>query len=253
MADGEGPWGGQSTPPPKEKPKPKPRSAVWMLLVVLAGFALGVMALSAAFPGRVSEWKDWDPVLRSGAVLAIVATSLFARRLPLAHVVKSGLVWAGIAGVLLLGYAYRDVALDAWLRVRAAVVPGYAVATAAREMVLNRDENGAFYAVGQVNGQPVAFLIDTGASDIVLSPADARRLGVDLDALTFDSPYETANGEGKGAAYRVRSLSLGDIHLSDVDVSINQAPMRTSLLGMAFFKRLKGFRIEGDRLILTWR
>jgi aspartyl protease family protein len=252
MADGEGPWGGRSKPPPAP-PKEKSRSAGWVLVVVLAGFALGVLALSAAFPGRVSEWKDWDPVLRSGAVVAIVATSLFARRLPLAHVVKSGLAWTGIACVLLLGYAYRDVASDAWLRVRAAVVPGYAVATAGREMVLNRDENGAFYAVGQVNGQPVAFLIDTGSSDIVLSPADARRLGIDLDALKFDSPYETANGEGKGAAYRVRSLSLGDIRLSDVDVSINQAQMKTSLLGMAFFKRLKGFRIEGDRLILTSR
>jgi aspartyl protease family protein len=209
--------------------------------------------LSAVFPGRLSSGEDWDFLLRSMAVLVIAASALLAvRRQPLTHMVRNGLVWLGIFGALLLGFAYRDVASDAWSRIRSTIVPGYAVATAAHQTIVSRDADGSFYAIADVNGVPVNFLIDTGASDIVLSPADAKRLGLDLQALKFDYTYETANGIGRGAPYLVNTLTLGDIDLSDVKVSINQAPMRASLLGMAFFKRLSGFRIEGDRLILTW-
>ena len=97
------------------------------------------------------------------------------------------------------------------------------------------------------------FLIDTGASDTVLSPMDAQRLGIDLAALDFSRVYLTANGNGRGAPYRLMDLAIGPIALSDVAVSINQAPMDESLLGMSFLRRLKSFEVQGRRLYLRWQ
>jgi aspartyl protease family protein len=119
-------------------------------------------------------------------------------------------------------------------------------------MIVTESPGGSYLVYGKVNGTTVPFLIDTGASDIVLSPGDARRIGIDMDALSFDHVYETANGQGRGAPYQVASLQVGDIVFKDVSVSINDANMRTSLLGMSFLRRLKSFGFENHQLVLRW-
>ena len=107
--------------------------------------------------------------------------------------------------------------------------------------------------VGRVNGQPVRFMVDTGASETVLAPEDARRLGVDLSSLTFDHPSETANGKGFGAAYGARAGGGADVRLTDFPMQINRAPMSSSLLGLSFLNRLASFEIRDRKLYLKWR
>ena len=116
--------------------------------------------------------------------------------------------------------------------------------------MLGQDASGGYSVIGEVDGQKVNFMVDTGASDIVLSPADAKRLGVDEAKLDFARQFETANGIGQGAAYTVSSLVVGPITFHKVEVSINRAPMSSSLLGMAFLKRLKSFEVKDGRLYL---
>ena len=96
------------------------------------------------------------------------------------------------------------------------------------------------------------FLVDTGASDIVLSPSDAKRLGVDVAQLQFTQDYETANGVGRGAPYTIERLTVGPVLMTVVPASINQTPMESSLLGMTFLKRLDGFEVRGRKLYLRW-
>jgi aspartyl protease family protein len=118
---------------------------------------------------------------------------------------------------------------------------------------LSESEGGNFYVFGTVNGTPIRFLIDTGASDIVLSPSDARLIGIPTENLDYSRIYGTANGVGHGAMATVSRLTVGPISFSDVPVSINQAPMDSSLLGMTFLRRLKSFSIRNHRLYLRWR
>ena len=99
----------------------------------------------------------------------------------------------------------------------------------------------------------VRFAVDTGASDIVLSPADARRAGIDVDALTFDKETTTANGLGHGASVVLASLTLGPIHLTNVRATVNQAGLDRSLLGMAFLRRMKSVSFADHTLTLRWR
>ena len=122
------------------------------------------------------------------------------------------------------------------------------------QLAIERDDReGGFLIVGQVNGQRVRFLIDTGATDTVLSPDDARRLGVPVDSLAYDHLTETANGTGRAADWTAERLDVGAIRLDNFEMSVNQAPMSTSLLGMSFLSRLESFEVRGRRLILKWR
>ena len=138
------------------------------------------------------------------------------------------------------------------MRLRSAVIPGYPLESGSHEMVLSEGEGGSYFVYGDVNGTRVRFLIDTGASDIVLSPSDADRIGIDRSSLDFGGRYETANGIGHGAHFVVDRLAVGNILMSDIPVSINQAGMSSSLLGMTFLRRLKSFRFSQHKLYLNW-
>jgi aspartyl protease family protein len=107
--------------------------------------------------------------------------------------------------------------------------------------------------MGQVNGAPVRFAIDTGANGVLLAPADAARAGIDPDGLKFSAPGETANGVGYMAPVTLDKLAVGQISLANVPAAIDKAPMSSSLLGMAFLKRLESFEVKGDQLTLRWR
>jgi len=250
-SDSEGPWGRAEPAAPIRRPVRRPPSRrAWLWIGLIAATGAGVYALSQAVPGPPSH-DDWFDVVYGLGLVALVSRGLVFGRGRLGEMGRSLGVWAAIALVLGLGYAFRGELLSVGERLRSELLPGYAVKSGAHAVAVAQSASGAFEVVGEVNGAPVRFVIDTGASDIVLSPADARRLGVDLAALHFDQPHGTANGVGYGAAYRVDSLSVGPIRLTGTPVTINQAPMEESLLGMAFLKRLSSYEFRGRRLVLT--
>ncbi len=129
-------------------------------------------------------------------------------------------------------------------------------ATSARDdawqYVVEAGPHGHFSIEAEINGVPVTFLVDTGATEIVLTLADARRLGFDPQRLEFSQRFRTANGDVRGAPVRLRELRIGQFSLYDLDASVNSAPLPVSLLGMSFLDRLHGYRVEDRRLILEW-
>jgi aspartyl protease family protein len=228
------------------------RHLVWIGLIVAGG--LGIWELSRLFPGALSNTADQGYFLRLCVMVGIVASGIaYSRRFTARETVRNIAIWAGIAAVLIFGYTFYHQIQDAAVDARAALTPGYPVAVNADTIVLNENADGDFIAIGEVNGTTVKFLVDTGASDIVLSPDDAARIGIDLSRLSFTGRYETANGEGRGARYTVDRLQIGPVKFFDVPVSINQAKMSASLLGMAFLKRMKSFEMKGRKLTLRWR
>ena len=132
-------------------------------------------------------------MLRLVAILAVLSSGLlFIRQVNLKQTMRNILMWVGIMGVLALGFAYQEPLRDAVLRLRSGLIPGYPVQTGTHEMVISESEGGNYLVYGIVNDARVRFLIDTGASDIVLSPSDAKRAGIDFSLLNFDHRYETA-------------------------------------------------------------
>jgi clan AA aspartic protease (TIGR02281 family) len=120
------------------------------------------------------------------------------------------------------------------------------------EYVVQPGAGGHYVVEATVNGAPLTFLVDTGASDIVLTMADAERLGLHPGSLHFTQRFATANGEVRGAPVVLREIRVGQFSLFDVPASVNEAPLRVSLLGMSFLQKLNGYAVENGRLILRW-
>jgi aspartyl protease family protein len=117
--------------------------------------------------------------------------------------------------------------------------------------VLRAAADGHFYANATVDGVPVRFLVDTGASSIALSAEDARRLGFDPERLHYFLPVTTANGTALAARVTLGDVRLGSIAFANVAAAVmSPGALDRSLLGMSFLDRLAGFEIAGDRLIL---
>lgn len=223
-------------------------------IALIAAVLLGVWELSRLFPNSIGDSMDEAHFTRNLLLLVLIASGLLtSRRFGFKESVRNIAVWTGIAAALLIGYVYYPALEEVFENVRAELIPGYPVNTGNGEMVFAKDRSGDFLIIGAANGEPVKFLVDTGASDIVLSPDDAQRIGVDTAKLVYDRTSETANGEGRGAAYTLGELQVGDMKLFNVPVTINQTKMHNSLLGMAFLSRMKSFEFRGSKLYLRWR
>ncbi len=245
---GHGPWGPERPPAPQPR-RLRVRPGAWVWLALIAGASALVLALTILVPGQTPGAQDNFEVLRLVGLAALVSSGLLTlRRIDLGKAARGAVAWAAILIVLVLGYADRADLADMGEKLRAALFPAFAVTRSPHEMVVGRSEGGAFFVMAQVNGAPVRFLIDTGASEIVLSPADAARAHVNANGTA--EPSETANGVGYGALATVDSLAVGPIRMNNVPVAVNRAPMSASLLGMSFLKRLDTFEVRGDQMIL---
>lgn len=116
-----------------------------------------------------------------------------------------------------------------------------------REVVLQRNRMGHYVATGEINGQPVVFLLDTGATGVAVPAAIAQRLGL-ARGRAFVS--NTANGQARSFETRLQEVALGDIRLQNVRASISPGlQMNEVLLGMSFLKFIE-FTQRGNTLTL---
>jgi aspartyl protease family protein len=161
--------------------------------------------------------------------------------------------WAAFAliGVALVAPSLKSG--DAAAPATAAAVAASAVATppragnglASRELV--RGPDGHFYADAQVNGANVRFMVDTGASVVVLTPADAQRAGIPLPPIRVQAM-------GVGGAIEVIPVTIDRIALGPLETRGVQAAVAeqlpVSLLGQSFLGRVGSVEIRGDRMVL---
>ncbi len=241
-----GPWG---RPPAPRKPS---RIGLYLWLALIGGAGLAIVLLNRAFPSMDTPLGDPALVQTLGFLALASSGLLFVRQFNLKQTMRNVLIWVAAGGVLIIGFSFQNELRELGLRVRSNLIPGYPIETGYHELSIQESDGGHFLVYGVINGTRIPFMIDTGATDIVLDPSDARRLGIDMDSLKFDRPFGSANGIGYGAKTVVASLAVGPIQFSNVEVSINKAEMGASLLGMAFLKRLKSYSVSGGKLILRW-
>jgi aspartyl protease family protein len=120
------------------------------------------------------------------------------------------------------------------------------------EQVIRAGPHGHFLVEAVVNGVPIDFMIDTGASHIVLALQDARKLGFSPANLEFSQEFESANGTVRAAPVELRELRIGQLQLYDLEASVNGGPLPISLLGMSFLQELRSYEVADGRLILRW-
>lgn len=112
--------------------------------------------------------------------------------------------------------------------------------------------DGHFYVDAMVGSTIVQFLVDTGASTVALTPADAERLGIVLNEADYYARYNTANGQVRVAPIRIESMRVEGNWVYDVDAVVVDAPTSISLLGMSYLRRLANFEMTERALTFYW-
>lgn len=120
-------------------------------------------------------------------------------------------------------------------------------AVAGEEVVLERNVAGHFVATGRLDGEPVTFLLDTGATYVAVSTALAERLGLEREAAAW---FRTANGRTRGYLTTLDEVSLGGFTAREVRGSISPGlEGEVALLGMSFLRRFD-IEIRDARMVL---
>ena len=195
---------------------------------------------------------------QSGAVPATARTERVATPIPTAKTGqrkpgnrwKQAGVWAGAVVLLILAYSFRFELGHLGDRVVGELLPYAAVTTEEGAIRLRAQRDGHYYIDASVDGREVRFLVDTGASIVVLSPADATRLGIDLAQVNFSRRMRTAGGIVRGAPIVIRTLNLGAISLTNVSAVINESAMSHSLLGVSALEQLSSYEVRDGTLTL---
>ena len=193
-----------------------------------------------------------------GAWAAVLGAAILPRKGEFKRVTSNLLTWLAIILVLMTAHVYRYELQDIGSRLSGGILPGSPISTQTvdgrNQIMVVRSNSGHYEVNGSVNGNSVRFLVDTGASSVVLSARDAKSVGIDVDNLRFSSPVSTANGMTQAAKIRVEEISIGTITRYNLSVMVSKpGDLKESLLGMNFIDTLWGFEIRGDRLTFTDR
>jgi aspartyl protease family protein len=157
-----------------------------------------------------------------------------------------------IAAVVVPRYAGRTVAPPA----PAAATPQPAAASAAeavdsRSVIVPRDARGQFQVEARVDGRRLSFMVDTGASVVALTAADAASLGLHPTQREFIAEVRTANGTVRAAPVTLDTVEVGDLAVHNVAALVlPDAALSDNLLGLSFLSRLRRFEYSGGKLVL---
>ena len=182
-----------------------------------------------------------------------------------ARLIYLGLLLAAIGGWVLVEYRGRlGAALRtglAWGLIFVGVMAGYGLWTDMRTdirrqavmvgeaMEVPRAPDGHYYLTLSINGTPVEFMVDTGATNVVLSRRDAERLGIDPASLVYLGEAQTANGTVRTARVKLPEVVLGPWRDEALAAWVNDGEMDGSLLGMDYLGQFH-LEIAADRMLL---
>ncbi len=174
---------------------------------------------------------------------AVAMWFFMQNRQRLGKVAQQALVWGLLFVGVIAGYGL-------WSDIRGTVLPRQSVIDGqTTQIALPMGIDGHYHVTLGLNGTPVDFIIDTGASNMVLTMEDAQRVGV-ADDLVFTGRAQTANGQISTARTRIATVTLGPIADRNVPAMVNGAEMPGSLLGMDYLRRFGRIEIANGEMIL---
>lgn len=196
-----------------------PARAADVALIGVIGDRAAVIAVDGGEPKTIRLGQTWNGI----KVIAVAKT-------------QATVEMEGKQRVLQLGQHHR----------------GAPPADTRQTVTLSADARGHFFTEATVNDQPMRFVVDTGASVVVLSGADAGRLGLDY-RKGKRAAMQTANGATTGYFVKLDRIRVGGIELSSVDAVVLEEGLGSfGLLGMSFLNRVE-MRRDGEKMELIRR
>lgn len=179
------------------------------------------------------------------ALLILVAFSLSPMfRANFWKTIQQFMIW----GLIFVGVV---VVVGSWDNIRSAALPPQVAYSEDGTIEIPKSYDGHFYITALVNGAEIEFVVDTGASDLVLSQQDAITAGLKLDELDFYGRAMTANGEVRTAPVRLDSVAIGAFDDKNVRARVNGGDLEISLLGMSYLNRYPTITMTRNQLTLS--
>lgn len=175
---------------------------------------------------------------------AVVAWFVSQNRQSLNKTLQQAMAWVFIFIGVIAAYGL-------WEDIRTTVGPTPQMAVTGDTIEVPRARDGHYYLPILVNGEPITFMVDTGASQIVLTAQDAEKVGIDPAQLNYFGRAATANGEVRTAPVRLNEVELGPITDRDVSAWVNEGQMNQSLLGMEYLHLFSNIQFSDGRMILS--
>jgi aspartyl protease family protein len=234
-------------------------SILGILAALAVSVATTVLAQNSSGLERDSLFNDHNMRVVVGVIfLAVIGGSAIGMyRGRLGQGARDLAIWLALGAALVAGYGFREEFRMIGHRMFGDLMPPGEAQTISRAdgqeqaVRIRKRADGHFVAKTEVNGVTVTMLVDTGASSVVLKPADARLAGIDVDRLTYSVPVQTANGTAYAAAVRLKRLSVGGISVDGIEALVAKpGTLGESLLGMTFLRRLRSYEFTGEFLTL---
>lgn len=225
-------------------------------LIALAGFIAYGLAMFLGYVGDAGAEPDFDRTgprfVALSAIGLVLGASLVFARPHVGQILSAVAFWGGLAMLLVVGYSMRYELEDVARGALGNLVPGMAVERADGTVALSRDRSGHYVVNARVDGAPVRFLVDTGASVVTLSAEDAAAAGLDIANLNFGAVVATANGRTQVAPVRLARIEIAGAALTNVRAFVARpGALDTSLFGMNALDRFSSWKVENGRMVLT--
>jgi aspartyl protease family protein len=182
-------------------------------------------------------------------MLVLIGSAFSVRRLPIGQGLKMAGAWLLIFGAVFIGFTLKDDFAALGRRVMAGGGDRAVPIQQGESMRIRQSADGHFWVQAQLNGEPVRFLVDSGATTTSISVATARRARIE-PRRGLPAIVQTANGTVQVQRGRAERIELGTIRREDLAVHISASFGETNVLGMNFLSSLSAWGVERNTLIL---
>lgn len=220
-------------------------------ILIFFGLISVALLLGYYHPDSIGSSDLGFNILYSVLLISLMGSSVILQyrdRTPL--LIKHILMWGVIIMILAGAYHFRSHFNGIKNALTSIFLPSHPVTTSPGSVTIYKSQDEHFYVSATVNSNSVQFMVDTGASQTILTKAVAKRIGIDIAKLRYTQVYNTANGQVYAAPIRLKELKIGELVFTDVPASVNQSDMDRPLLGMSFLNLLSGYEVKGDTLVL---
>jgi aspartyl protease family protein len=194
--------------------------------------------------------EDGPSLIWGVVCILLLLSSLAARRLPLGYIAKAAFAWIAIFAALFAIFSFRFEFKAVWERVKADISGTAGQSVRGDEITIRRQDDGHYWLQLDVNGKPVRFMIDSGATTTAVNANTARETGIEVDTTGYPVFLNTANGRVTAQRGVILSLKIGSRELGQHDVVVSESFGDTNVLGMNFLDSMQSWKVEGNVMTL---
>jgi aspartyl protease family protein len=194
--------------------------------------------------------EDGPSLIWGVVCVLLLVSSLAARRLPLGQVAKMSLAWVAIFAAMFAIFSFRFEFQAIWERMKADFAGTAGQSISGEAIALKRRDDGHYWIQVEINGKPVDFMIDSGATTTAMNAESAAETAIEVDSNGYPVIISTANGRVTAQRGNAQTLQVGPHKLTDHHVVVSSSFGDTNVLGMNFLDSMKSWKVEGNVMTL---